>query len=236
MFSGAFRKPYQSAFASAGVAATPVVNWWEAGGATGAMFAYQPKGAADYATSKVNLANPGTNDATDGAAIPTWGASDGWTFNGSTQQLLSGADAGQKPCTMIARINLTNLTSVHTMLGSVGAGGMQFRTETTSGNLRLVAQNVADILQASGGVAASTDVVVAASYSGSGVIEFYVNGVSIGGGTNNQSLSTRTISIGVNAGSSGSEWFAGKMLALAKYDNVLTDDQVAAISTAAAAL
>ena len=61
-------------------------GWWLAGGIAEAncVAAYQPIGAADYATSKVNLANPGTYNAGDGAAHPTWDASDGWTFNSST--------------------------------------------------------------------------------------------------------------------------------------------------------
>lgn len=59
-------------------------NWWTAGGATGAIAAYQPKSAADYATSKVNLANPGTFDCTDGTSAPSWTSANGWSFNGSS--------------------------------------------------------------------------------------------------------------------------------------------------------
>jgi hypothetical protein len=65
-------------------------NWWEAGGATGAVAVYQPKGAASYAASLVNLANPGTYNAVEGTA-PTWDAGTGWTFDGSTQHLLISA-------------------------------------------------------------------------------------------------------------------------------------------------
>jgi hypothetical protein len=49
--------------------------------------AYAPKGAASYAASKVNLVTPGTHDAVDGAAYPTWNATDGWIGNGTTQYL-----------------------------------------------------------------------------------------------------------------------------------------------------
>ena len=52
-------------------------EWWEAGGAAGCVAAYQAKAAADYATSKVNLANPGTYDAYEGVA-PSWDAVNGW--------------------------------------------------------------------------------------------------------------------------------------------------------------
>ena len=59
-------------------------GWWLSGGISAAncIAAYQPKGAASYAASKVNLANPGTYDATEGVA-PSWNGSDGWIGNGS---------------------------------------------------------------------------------------------------------------------------------------------------------
>ncbi len=61
-------------------------NWWEAGGSTGVVAAYQPIGASDLANSYVNKANPGTYNAAPGVA-PTWVANSGWTFNGTTQWL-----------------------------------------------------------------------------------------------------------------------------------------------------
>jgi len=67
------------------------VSWWLAGGVidpANCIAAYQPKGAASYAASKVNLANPGTYDAVDGAAYPTWSADTGWTFNKLLSQYL----------------------------------------------------------------------------------------------------------------------------------------------------
>jgi hypothetical protein len=56
--------------------------WYLAGGVDPAncVAAYQAKGAADYATSKVNLANPGTYDAYQDlpAAVPDWNVNTGW--------------------------------------------------------------------------------------------------------------------------------------------------------------
>lgn len=72
-----------------GRGAGSAANWWEAGGATNCVAAYQPKGAASLAASYVNLANPGVFDAAPGVA-PTWDAATGWSFNGSTQYLRSG--------------------------------------------------------------------------------------------------------------------------------------------------
>jgi len=68
--------------------AAAVAGWWEAGGAIGCLGAYQPIGAASYAASLVNLADPGTRDAYAGTS-PSWDAVNGWTFNGSTQYLIA---------------------------------------------------------------------------------------------------------------------------------------------------
>ena len=82
-------------------------NWWEVPGKT-CVAAYQPKGAASYAASKVNLANPGTYDATDGASYPTWAAATGWTFNGSSQYLVSFQPDGTSDYTVVARVLWTS--------------------------------------------------------------------------------------------------------------------------------
>lgn len=44
----------------------PPIPWYLAGGAPTPVGAYQAKGAASYAASLVNLANPGINDLTEG--------------------------------------------------------------------------------------------------------------------------------------------------------------------------
>lgn len=66
--------------------------WWLAGGipASACVAAYQAVGASDYVASKVNLANPGTYNAVDGAAYPTWDAVNGWKFDGTTHYLDTG--------------------------------------------------------------------------------------------------------------------------------------------------
>lgn len=66
--------------------------WWNAFGAIPAancIAAYQPKGAADLAASKINLANPGTYNAAAGSD-PSFATATGWTFNGSSQYLVTG--------------------------------------------------------------------------------------------------------------------------------------------------
>jgi hypothetical protein len=65
-------------------------NWWLAGGISpsNCVLAYQPKGAADYTASKVNLAKPGVYNAVEGVA-PAWTAAGGWDFDGVDDYLNS---------------------------------------------------------------------------------------------------------------------------------------------------
>jgi hypothetical protein len=67
-----------------------VIPWYLTGGVplTNCVAAYQPRGAASYAASKINLANPGTYDVVDGSA-PSWDAVNGWKFV-STHYLTTG--------------------------------------------------------------------------------------------------------------------------------------------------
>lgn len=65
-------------------------GWWDLDGAiSGCIAAYQPIGAASYAASKVNLANPGTYDATEGDA-PSWTVDNGWDFDAANDYLDTG--------------------------------------------------------------------------------------------------------------------------------------------------
>ena len=71
-----------------GRGAAAAESWWVVAGKT-CVAAYCPKGAASYAASLVNLANPGTYDAAPGVA-PTWASATGWTGNGSSMYLTTG--------------------------------------------------------------------------------------------------------------------------------------------------
>lgn len=48
--------------------------------------AYSPKGALDYSSSKININNPGINNAVEGNA-PSWNATDGWISDGTNNWL-----------------------------------------------------------------------------------------------------------------------------------------------------
>jgi len=96
-------------------------DWWLSGGIDPAncIAAYQPIGAADYATSKVNLANPGTHDATEGVA-PDWDAVNGWKFNGINDYLDSTVE-NRETYTMIVRFN--NVTNNAILMGCRKSAG-----------------------------------------------------------------------------------------------------------------
>lgn len=87
-FGSTFGRVFSPTFQSKSQAAEVASSWWLSGGidAANCVAAYQPKGAASYAASKVNLANPGMYDATEGTA-PDWDSTNGWKGNGTSQYL-----------------------------------------------------------------------------------------------------------------------------------------------------
>jgi hypothetical protein len=92
--------------------------WWMAGAIPyeNVLNVYQPKGAASYAESKINLAAPGTRNALDGTAYPTWDATNGWKFNrANTQYLNSGitpAIYGGTPVIIVRFSGITDSVSL----------------------------------------------------------------------------------------------------------------------------
>ena len=89
-----------------GGGATP---WYLAGGVplVNCVAAYQPIGAADLASSYINLANPGTYDAAPGTA-PSFAAATGWTFNGTDQYLNSGVVPSLNPNSWSALVRFSD--------------------------------------------------------------------------------------------------------------------------------
>lgn len=82
-FGSTFGRVLSPTFQPSSQAAAAAGSWWDLNGTlTSCVAAYQPKGAADYAASKVNLANPGTYDLSDGVA-PNWDTGTGWGFTGT---------------------------------------------------------------------------------------------------------------------------------------------------------
>ena len=99
-------------------AAAAAAGWWVVPGKT-CVAAYQPKGAASYAASLLDLSGSG-NDAAEGVA-PTWTAGTGWTFNGTTQYLTTGVIPVATYSMAIQFVNKTSPAGTYTAMGEAGA-------------------------------------------------------------------------------------------------------------------
>ena len=213
----------------------PAIPWSLAGGVTAAncLAAYQPKGAADYAASKVNLANPGTYNCSDGAAYPAWDATNGWQFvTASSQYLNTGlkADTCAKTGSFLSRLasQLGN-TAYYTSGASNGSeyfGGWRIRSESLSYPL-LYCANTNNT---------GTDVTGSHVIGGAGAVA-YRDGSPVLTVTQSTSSINFDIYIGcTNNSGTAANFNTGNVLAIAYYNTTLSDAQVAAISTAMAAL
>ncbi len=194
------------------------------------MAAYAPKGAASYAASKVNLANPGTYDAAEGVA-PTWAAGTGWTFDGATQYLTTGVvPPDSQTRSMIIRIaNHTGAGVWSILAGQQTYGGAR--------NLLLGSTYASNAEYWSGGFLRQAPLLATGTLAVAGNVA-YRNGISDGNLSDAGSSDTHFgIYIGAcNYQNDPIRYGNGSVLAFAFYNTTLTADQVAAVSTAMAAL
>ena len=207
-------------------------SWWLAGGisASDCIAAYQPKGAASYAASKVNLANPGTHDATDGTTYPSWGASDGWVFDGSGKYL----------ATDIIPIIVTNLWSAIVKISGGGTGRFLYGTNDSSyREFGFRAINSTTMNYANG---KSVNKTVSDAYNGVFAIAglgAYADGNLLSGDIPlYPAYPCGKIHFGARVYAYGTkdQFYTGKVQAAAIYNTVLTSAQVSALTTAMSAL
>jgi len=225
--------PLLGYFTMAGGAAAPVATpWYLEGGVTAAncIAAYQPKGAADYATSKVNLANPGTYNAVDGAAYPTWNVSTGWTFTAGSSTYLTTGIADSNGWSWVVRIYGGTTAANSTVFGTAKAtpdyNGIAFTNCLTAGPNH----------QYKNGVSTSVSGAESAGVFAAAGTKLFKNGSSDGTVTNS-GCTGLAIHIGcLLLGTSKTYYYSGDIIALSLYDTVISDAQVIAISTAVAAL
>ncbi len=192
---------------------------WYAG-LTDLVAVYQPKGAASLAASYVNLVNPGTNNAAPGVA-PTWSATTGWTFNGTTQYLTSGITP------TITYTLLVRFANAGTSIGSVGA-----YVSGTNNYFVRAGNAAANRTYSSGGernvAGAQTNCVMAVAGK-----NCYLNGASDGtiaaGGSNTNALGIGSINVVPTQ-----YFYTGDILAIAICSSTQTAGQIAAASAAVA--
>lgn len=200
--------------------------WYRAGGAPVPVAVYQPKGAADLAASYVNLANPGTYNATTGVA-PTFDAASGWIGSGSAW-LRTGITSANNMSVFVRFAGMVGSTSM--LIGSrlSGFDGLYFTStpDLTShyynyGSRALVAGLMASGVMAIAGGNGYRDGALETSATGNSVTvgrEIYMMALNTDG--------TASVFCALNV----------SIQAIAIYSSVLTADQVAAVSAAMAAL
>jgi hypothetical protein len=206
-------------------------SWWLSGNINPAncIAAYQAKGVVSYAASKVNLANPGTYDAADGAAYPTWNASDGWIFNGSAFLDTAVAPAAAN-WSMITRFS-NGSAGIYTICG------MHIETNNNRFYLRPQHNSVQHIY----GYGSSANLVTSALTSGvmaMAGVKSYLNGSPEADGTGSWNAGTNySIYIGGQHNVGGLAYgYIGYVQAVAIYNAALTSTQVGLLTTAMNAL
>ena len=207
--------------------------WWLAGRVSpdNCVVAYQSIGAPSLEASYINLANPdqGTYNARPGVA-PTFDASTGWTFNGTTQYLNTNSPALSLSWSMIVRFSNYNYTSASYLIGGyipsgyprsylgVLSGGVIY----ANGPYKLVAPAI------------SEGVIAFAKNMGfrNGVFDTVID-VDVPG----YIALTIPCYVGcLNVGGTPNYFSSVKIQAVAIYNLTLTDDQIAAITNAMNAL
>ncbi len=243
------RKRIRLLMMSGRAVAPPVTPWYLSGGIAGAncIGAYQAKGAASYAASKVNLNNPGTNDLSDGAAFPTWAADTGWTFVAASSQYLTiaSAIATVVPLSMVCRFNADDANTYYILMSICHYDGQDKFALSIAGHvagdpIQAVSTENATSKAAvtSTGFTASTPYTAAGIFTNNSSRSAYIDGGSKG---NEITLNTpsgldRTY-IGAYALNGGlSSYLKGKIIACCFYSIALSDAQVSALHNAMAAL
>lgn len=209
-----------------------VSNWWEAGGATGAIAVYQLKGAADLANSYTDLSG-NLNHAAPGVA-PTFSALTGWTFNGTTQYLTTGLAIAANSWSALVRFS--DVTNDGWLLGSLEAGGYRFDIAPANSGTRVVFGN-------SGEIGAGRLLKIPQLTSGTLGIAgnaAYRNGAYDGTIPAFTAYTSTLYKLYIGAlnssGGGGGGFIAGKIQAIAIYNNTLSAAAVLAVSNAMAAL
>lgn len=221
--------------------------WYLNGGISKAncVAVYQPKGAASYAASKVNLVTPGTYDLSDGAAFPTWAFATGWTFNGATQYLtVASALVSAVPLSLVCRFNavgvalgyalitICDFDSLHWFLLYAGGDAVGDPVQASTW------QDANKLAASTSGFTAGNWFTAAGVYSAVDARAAYIDGGSKGTNVDSQTpvgLDT-TIIGGFAVTSAVGGILDGSIAACAIYNIALSDAQVLALHTAMAAL
>lgn len=237
MIRGALGSRYGISPLGRGVIRPVSGGWWLSGGiaAANCVAAYQPKGAADYAASLVNLANSGTYDAANGTAYPTWDGTSGWKFaSASSQYLTTGVvPLGNQTWSAVVRFS-NNSTNYGSLFGC---------RDVPANCSFYIAPLYAFNKRAYGYGGYNTPLIIAGNKA-SGVIGIAGNTGFVDGSTEAGTITATgsagmpTIIIGGNKYSNGEykDFSTAYIQAIAFYNAIITTDQITALTTAMAAL
>jgi hypothetical protein len=219
--------------AGQGGGAAPV-SWYLAGGVSAAnvVAAYQPIGAASLAASYVNLANPGTYDLT-AVAAPTFDTATGWAFDGLTQYLKTGVTPTDQNWTYIVRFSDAVQKDAADVIGRRSTDGfyVQITPCPLGSNMVSYRHGGGTNQRAAPRLAAGVLAIAGPSAYRNGVDD----GVTL---TNAAAVGVGDLWIGCmdKYGTTAESFFPGKVQAVAIYNTVLSQPQVAAITARMAAL
>ena len=231
-FSPTFKPHSQAAVASS-------TDWWLQGGisASNAIVVYQPKGAANYNASLINLANSGTYNAVAFSTAPTFDTSYGWYYNNNQYMYtpFQGQD-GNKYSVIIRFTDSRSDTYGWLFGGRTSANNNRFSL-MTSMNTDDHGYEINSIrttygARVSGGVLcnASGKLYLDGSYETGDEVALDYETVRLGIGCQNYGTGT------ADDAAQPANGFIGKIQALAIYDIALSPTQVAALTTAMNAL
>ncbi len=228
-FGATFGRTFSPTFQPSSQAAKAGGGWWNLNGTiTSCIAAYQPKGAASYAASLVNLTGNTDYDAT-GANAPDWTSTDGWRFNGTNRRLSTGLSVSSLTWTFVVCCKATAPGG-----GNYGRA-IDFSNSTTG---LLIPYSVSGQHKYHQYRYGGTDLLVdgvltAASVMAMANRDAYLDGSSEGT-IPNGTLGFGTLYVGNNA--AANRGMVGYVYSLAVYNATLTSTQISSLTTAMAAL
>ena len=205
---------------------------WLAGGIprTACVAAYEPICAVSLADSYINRANPGTYTVGVEVGTPTWAASTGWGFSGTTQGLsIAGLTVSDNFSAIVRYSGATNSASEKLIFGSYNGTpsfGARFGVGSSIGDQVIYAHQ--SFAFASPGLLSGVLAVVGQSGYRNGVLE--AEGIA----ADSVGYSTKQ---GIGYWEKGDDGFdygfwKGNIQALYYYDAILTPTQVRAVTDA----
>jgi hypothetical protein len=239
-FGSTFGRTFSPTFQPKSQAANAASTWWDLNGTiTSCVAAYQPKGSASYAASKLDLTS-NNYDLSDGTA-PSWDATTGWTFADSAYLVETNAAVLENNFTLVAYGTFSAATGDPTIVSSRSnaATGWMWRSDNYGSGGKFgvsfvgVADNNSDFATANGfcGLTVASD---------GKSLTYYLNSSS-----GNKSFGSVVKTPGLTGFVIGSSHIntttyynklTGTILALAIYNTALTSTQMGNLNTAMAAL